>query len=263
MQKMMQSSCTLCRAVETNPGIYDFTVTAPEIAAQAQPGQFVHIYVPGHTLRRPISIAQTDKAAGTLRLVFQIRGRGTDRLAQMKTGEALDIIGPLGNGFPLPQVPGKVLLVGGGIGVPPLLGLAAHYKEQAVACLGFRSADGVILAEDFKRFGAQALVATEDGTAGEAGYVSALFPTAETVGCVFACGPQAMLKAVCSWAAQHGDIPCYISLEERMACGIGACLGCACGLVAEDGSEYFGHVCKDGPVFDWRRVSAYRQMGEA
>ena len=243
--------CKLLSVRQLTGDVFDFVLEAPALAAMAQPGQFAQIRVPGHTLRRPISICGIDKTAGTLRFVFQIRGQGTAELAQFQPGSTIEILAPLGNGFPVDKSK-RTLLVGGGIGVPPLLGLAAELGENAVAALGFRNRDAVILEQDFQAAGAKVLVATDDGSYGHHGLVTQL-AEGEEFQQVCACGPLPMLKAVKALAEQRG-VPCYVSLEERMACGIGACLGCAVALRGEDGAEYFGHVCKDGPVFDSRRV---------
>ena len=147
----------------------------------------------------------------------------------------------------------RTLLVGGGIGVPPLLGVAAQLGEKAIAVLGFRTKGAVILEEDFQAAGAKTFIATDDGSYGHHGLVTDLCRE-QDFDCVMACGPAPMLKAVTALAEQRG-VPCYVSLEERMACGIGACLGCAVALNKEDGTQYFGHVCKDGPVFESHRVA--------
>lgn len=244
--------CKLLSARALTKDVFDFVLECPELAALANPGQFAQIRLPGHTLRRPISICGIDKAAGTLRFVFQIRGEGTAELAQFQPGSEIEILAPLGNGFPVDPVK-CTLLVGGGIGVPPMLGVAAELKEKAVAVLGFRNQDAVILEKDFQAVGAKTLIATDDGSYGHHGLVTDLCKDQE-FDCVMACGPAPMLKAVRALAEERG-VPCYVSLEERMACGIGACLGCAVGLVKEDGSQYFGHVCKDGPVFESHRVA--------
>lgn len=136
--------CEILRRAEIAENTFDFTVRAPELAAAAAPGQFAHIYVPGKTLRRPISICDIDKDAGTLRFVFQVRGGGTAELAKFKVGDAFDILAPLGHGFTV-EPEKKALFVGGGIGVPPLLGAAKHYGENATVAIGFRSRDFVIL----------------------------------------------------------------------------------------------------------------------
>lgn len=244
--------CKLLSARALTKDVFDFALECPELAALANPGQFAQIRLPGHTLRRPISICGIDKAAGTLRFVFQIRGEGTAELAQFQPGSEIEILAPLGNGFPVDPAK-RTLLVGGGIGVPPMLGVAAELKEKAVAVLGFRNQDAVILEKDFQAVGAKTLIATDDGSYGHHGLVTDLCKDQE-FDCVMACGPAPMLKAVRALAEERG-VPCYVSLEERMACGIGACLGCAVGLLKEDGSQYFGHVCKDGPVFESHRVA--------
>lgn len=241
--------CKLLTARELTPGIYDFTVHCPELSALAVPGQFAQILVPGHTLRRPISICSIGR--DTLRFVFQIRGEGTEILSQYKPGDNIDILAPLGKGFPID--PNKrTLLVGGGIGVPPLLAAAQALGEKATAILGFRTKELVILEDDFKAAGARVLIATDDGSYGRHGLVTDL---AEGVDfdVLLACGPGPMLrgaKALCESRGAEG----YLSLEQRMACGVGACLGCAVALVDENGREYYGHVCKDGPVFEAGRI---------
>ncbi len=299
----------LLKAQRLTADVYDFILDCPELAAKALPGQFAQIRLPGHTLRRPISICGIDREKGTLRFVFQIRGRGTAELAEFRQGQELEILAPLGNGFPV-DPDKRTLLIGGGIGVPPLLGCAAKLKENAVAVLGFRSKNAVILEQDFKAAGAKTLVATDDGSYGFHGLVTELAER-EEFQMVFACGPSPMLKAAAK-LAESRNVPCFLSLEERMACGIGACLGCAVRLryaqtdpkfLSEELEEkqeaqtdpkfpfgeldtkkgarttpklpdgqklsngqfvtketlppdgwYYGHVCKDGPVFDSRRV---------
>lgn len=251
MRQYDVKSCELLAATEIAKGIFDFTVLCPEFAALARPGQFAHIYLPGHALRRPISICGIDLEKGTLRFVFQIRGQGTEELSRFLPGDELDVLAPLGNGFPI-RVSGKILLVGGGIGVPPLLGAAASFRENAIAVLGFRDKDAVILEEDFRKTGAKTLIATDNGSYGFHGLVTELAKKEEFTA-IYACGPLPMLKAAAA-LAEARKVPCFLSLEERMACGIGACLGCAVALRNEEGKEYYGHVCKDGPVFDSCRV---------
>lgn len=255
MKKYDVILCTLLHKEKLQEGMFSFVLEAPGIARSAVPGQFVHVRLPNRTLRRPISLCQIDPQEGTVRLVFQIRGEGTAELAELVEGDPLDVLGPLGTGFPLGEKTGKALLVGGGIGVPPLLPLAGYYGANATAVLGFRNAEAVILEQDFKRTGAAAVVATDDGSYGENGIVTEKIPD-EPYDVIYACGPAPMLRAVAGLAALKG-ICCYISLEERMACGVGACLGCACELLDDSGNSYYGHVCKDGPVFDYRRVLEY------
>lgn len=236
--------CKLLAARELTPGIFDFTVSCPELSAMAVPGQFAQILVPGHTLRRPISICSIGKE--TLRFVFQVRGGGTEKLSQFKPGDTIDILAPLGKGFPID--PGKrTLLVGGGIGVPPMLAAAQALGDRATAILGFRSKELAILEDDFKAAGARVLIATDDGSYGHHGLVTDLAGGID-FDVLMACGPGPMLRGAKALAESRGAEG-YLSLEQRMACGVGACLGCAVALVDESGREYFGHVCKDGPVF--------------
>lgn len=243
--------CKLIKASKVSANVYDFTLECPDLAAKAVPGQFAQIRLPGHALRRPISICGIDREGGTLRFVFQVRGQGTAELASFKAGDEIEILAPLGKGFPVDPSK-RTLLVGGGIGVPPLLGAAAELGKNAVAVLGFRNKGAVILEKEFQIAGGKTLIATDDGSYGFHGLVTELAKK-EEFDLVFACGPAPMLKAVKSLAEER-SVPCFLSLEERMACGIGACLGCAVPLLNESGEQYYGHVCKDGPVFDSRKV---------
>lgn len=235
--------------------IYSFTIACPEVAAVAGPGQFVHIRANGFTLRRPISICGIDKAKGTIRIIFEIRGEGTAEIAKLNKGSLIDMLAPLGHGFTVDESYGKVVLIGGGIGTPPMLPLAKIYGKNAVAISGFRNASAAILQDDFRACRSEVILCTDDGSAGMHGFVTQpLTELAEKGGIdmVYACGPMPMLKGVAAICKEH-NIRCEISLEERMACGIGACLGCACRTVRND-EEYFAHVCKDGPVFNAEEV---------
>ena len=235
--------------------IYSFTISCPEIAQVAVPGQFVHIRTGSFTLRRPISICGIDPIKGTLRIVFEIRGEGTSEIANLNKGDVIDMLAPLGHGFTVNPDFRKVILIGGGIGTPPMLPLAMAYGEKAVTISGFRNASAVILQEDFAAAGAETILCTDDGSAGIHGFVTQ--PLEELVknggiDAVFACGPTSMLKRITE-ICKENSVYCEISLEERMACGIGACLGCACRTKRND-EEYFAHVCKDGPVFKAEEV---------
>lgn len=244
--------CKLLSVRQLTGDVFDFVLEAPALAAMAQPGQFAQIRVPGHTLRRPISICGIDKTAGTLRFVFQIRGQGTAELAQFQPGSTIEILAPLGNGFPVDKSK-RTLLVGGGIGVPPLLGQAAYTWGRSVAVLGFRCAERAMLVEDFREKCTQVVLCSDDGSLGHHGFVDEqvrrILAKDQTVASVLACGPKPMLRAVAAAAAEYG-VRCQVSLEERMACGIGACLGCAVRMA--DGT--MKHVCKDGPVFEAEEV---------
>jgi len=245
------ADCRILTARETVPGIYDWTVSWPDAAKIARPGQFAQFLVPGKTLRRPISICAIDRKNGTLRFVFQVRGEGTKRLSRLKPGDAVNLLAPLGSGFNLGDTSRRALLVGGGIGVPPLLEAAKPFGERALLAAGFRSRNAIILKEDFESLGCGVRVATDDGSFGHHGLVVDLIGDL-AFDVVFACGPKPMLRAVAALAEER-RVPCFVSMEERMACGIGACLGCAVRLRGENGL-FYGHVCKDGPVFDARTV---------
>lgn len=219
------------------------------------PGQFVHIKCgDGQLLRRPISVCscEEDGPNDRLTVVFQVRGEGTAWLAGRGQGDTLDVLGLLGNGFRMERE-GRYLLVGGGIGVPPMLGCAQYTAGRSTAVLGFRSKEKAILTLRFEDECAKVLYATDDGSLGYHGFVDELVrrELEENSGydAVLACGPRPMLRRVAEAAGQFG-VPCQVSMEERMGCGIGACLVCACDM--KDGTRK--HVCKDGPVFDAREV---------
>ncbi|MCD7829584.1 MAG: dihydroorotate dehydrogenase electron transfer subunit [Clostridiales bacterium] len=246
----VQALCRIIRAEQLTPDIFSFLLEAGEMARSARPGQFVNIACgEGHLLRRPISIC--DAEGDTLRVVFQVRGEGTAWLAKQPEGAALDVLGPLGHGFAYPET-GKVLVVGGGIGVPPMLCAAKAAPGGAAAALGFRNQQAVILLEDFQQADCPVRVASDDGSVGYHGFVDALvrqyLEEDKTIRAVFACGPKPMLKNVYKTAKDFG-VSCQVSMEERMGCGVGACLVCACSV----GGSY-KHVCKDGPVFPAEEV---------
>lgn len=229
--------------------VYSMWLNAPKMAAQAKPGQFIAVYTNDQSklLPRPISICEADKENGRLRIVYRIAGAGTREFSEMKAGDTLDIMGPLGNGFPLKNK--KAFLIGGGIGIPPMLELAKNLECEKTAVLGYRDSQ-LFLKDDIARY-ADVAVATEDGSAGTKGNViDAIRENGLTADVIYACGPTPMLKALKAYAAENG-IECWLSLEEKMACGIGACLGCVCHSkeVDEHSNIRNKRVCKDGPVF--------------
>lgn len=242
----------ICRVVENRAiadGFYSMMLDAPQAAAEALPGQFVHITCEGSQLCRPISICEANADKGTLRLVYQVRGTGTAWMSGRGVGESLRILAPLGRGFTPPDGVRYPVLVGGGLGVPPLLELAKGLERPA-ALLGFRNAGAAILTQDFEGVGAKVNIATDDGSLGRQGLVTELLRERIEAGqCdyIAACGPLPMLAGV-SALAQESGIPCQISLEERMGCGMGACLVCVCKVKKSDGEGY-ARVCADGPVF--------------
>lgn len=249
-----QSRCPIVQKDILAKRCVSFWVECPEMAAAAQPGQFAHLRTEGFFLRRPISICEIDRENGRLRFVFEVRGEGTAALARWNVGDSIDLIAPLGKGFHLlpdsTSAPKRAALVGGGIGTPPMLELAKQYGERGTAFIGFRSASAAILTEDFQKAGVETVLCTDDGSAGIHGFVTAPLEDALKTGAfgiVHACGPTGMLKGIVRLAEKYG-VPCEVSLEERMGCGVGACLVCACKSV-KNGKEFYAHVCKDGPVF--------------
>ncbi len=234
-------------------GIIDLTLLAPEATATAEPGQFAHIKCGGDTyLRRPISICDCNADKGTLRLIIAIKGEGTKNLAQLKKGDKLDILAPLGIGFSLPsaKTDKEIYVVGGGIGTFPLLYLCKRLRQSGcdniTAILGFRSKSSILLEEEFAEF-SNVVIATDDDTAGYHGTVADVYNAIslnKPAHYIYACGPTPMLKAVQACAKRDSAV-CQLSLEERMACGIGVCNVCACRV---NGS--YKRVCSDGPVFN-------------
>lgn len=251
----IQELCTVRENQALGGPIFALTLDAPRICQAAAPGQFVHIACgEGSLLRRPISIC--DAQDGVLKIVFAVKGEGTEWLSRRAAGDVLDILGPLGHGFDMTALGDRPVFIGGGIGVPPMyktMKAARDNGAQPTAILGFRSRDAVILEEDFRALGT-VYTATDDGSYGIHGFVSdVLKEHVSEFTSVCCCGPKPMLKALADIAESAG-LPCQVSMEERMGCGIGACLVCACALKAKDGETRYGHVCKDGPVFDSREV---------
>lgn len=250
----------LVEKTELKPDIFKFSVKAKEITDIAKPGHFVEIRVSDTTapfLRRPISIYNNDKEKGILEFIFQIKGKGTEILAKKEVGDLIDIMGPLGNGNFEYENFKNISIIGGGIGVFPLYELAKNAKKNSNVniYLGFRNKDFVVLEKEFDSVSNNLVITTDDGTYGEKGYAINKLKediAKEKPDCIYACGPLPMLKALREIALETG-IPCQISLEERMGCGIGACLGCAVKMIKQ-GQEGYAHVCKDGPVFEASEV---------
>lgn len=237
-------------------GVFDMKILCPDIADIAQAGQFINIKADGFMLRRPISICGIDRENGTLRIVFEVRGKGTQKLSELGKDDMIDIIAPLGGrGFDFGEYK-NAIIVGGGIGCPPLLPIAENFGKNARVICGFRNESAVILQEDFKATGAQTVLCTDNGSAGKKGFVTDTLAeeiAKEKPGIIYACGPKIMLKKVAALAKENG-IKSQVSLEERMGCGVGACLVCVCRTI-RDGEEFYSHVCKDGPVFDGEEVN--------
>lgn len=233
---------------EISKNIFSMIVKAEPLANSAVPGQFFKIYLDSekNLLPRPISICEIDKENGTIRLVYEVLGEGTLIISKMKKGDNIKILGNCGNGYKLNEN-GVHILVGGGIGIPPLLETCKQLKGEKIVVLGFRT--GEFLKEDFEKTGAKVYVATEDGSVGFKGNVIDLMKAENITGdYMYCCGPKAMLEALTEYAKER-NIDNQVSMEERMACATGTCIGCVV-KVLENGEPIFKRVCKDGPVFN-------------
>ena len=244
-----QVMAEIIRHTSLSDGIFDMTLKAEEIAAEAKAGQFISVYLNNKSkiLPRPISICGIDKAAGTLRIVYRTVGDGTKELSDYKEGETVKILGPLGNGFT--QKDKKAILIGGGIGIPPMLELMKQLDCEKTAVLGYRDSD-MFLKDEFEAVG-DVVISTEDGSFGTKGNViDAIKEQGVEGSIIYACGPTPMLRGIKAYAEEMG-IEAQISMEERMACGIGACLACVCKSKDVDAHSHVHNkrVCKDGPVF--------------
>jgi dihydroorotate dehydrogenase electron transfer subunit len=231
---------------------YRLSLHAPAVAAAARPGQFVMLRsAPGADplLPRAFSVYAADPEAGRIDVLYRVIGAGTRAMRRLRPGDTASLWGPLGNTF-TPALSGRLLLVGGGVGVPPLVFLASHVCDRPVtAFVGAATAAYLAGTEDLAAAGAEVRVATDDGTSGRRGFVTELLEEALALGreatTVYACGPLGMLAAVARIGTTAG-VPCQLALEAPMACGVGACLGCT---VPRAGGG-FARVCADGPVFD-------------
>ena len=252
-----QELCPILYKRMLREDVVDLVVYAKSIAAQARPGQFVQIKCgESALLRRPISICSVDGSA--LRLVIESAGLGTEWLCRRAAGEQLDLIGPLGSrGFPAPDPSkGPILLVGGGCGNAPLLFAASQSEAVVDVLMGFSTASKVMMTDDFARFCRKVTVSTDDGSYGIRGYANEVAKEmllTESYAALYACGNMEMLKAVADTVSDLG-IPCYVSLDERMGCGLGFCYTCAASTRKEDGSHFYSHVCVYGPVYELSEV---------
>lgn len=217
-----------------------------DTSAITAPGQFVDLALPGFFLRRPISICDYD--ADGLTIIYKVVGKGTAALSRLAPGAELDALSGLGNGFDTQKSGESPLLIGGGVGVPPLYALAKRLLAESkcpTAVLGFNKADEVFYAGEFENLGVRTIVCTADGSVGVRGFVTDAIATLSGYSFYYACGPEPMLRAV------HALCPCggQLSFEERMGCGFGACMGCSC-------KTKYGNkrICKDGPVLDKEEI---------
>lgn len=244
-------------------GLYKFSVIAEKIVEISKPGNFIEIRINENLdpfLRRPISIYNLDKENGILEFIFQVKGKGTELLSKKKEGDLIDIIGPLGNGtFKIDEYR-NLAIIGGGIGIFPLYELSKEAKNNSKnvhTYLGFRNKELVTLERKFEEVSNELIITTDDGSYKNAGFAINYLENdlaKNNIDCILACGPLPMLKAV-KKLAEEKNIPCQVSLEEKMGCGMGVCLGCAVKTATSksDNPEYL-HVCKAGPVFDSKLV---------
>lgn len=233
-------------------GIFSLVLSVNDFE-KVRPGQFVNLYSKddSHLLPRPISICDVSEDKRNIRLVFREIGFGTHEFSLLRSGEEVRLLGPLGNGYPEEFDEKKALLLGGGLGVPPMLYLLKSLNIDASAVLGYRDKDNIFLTEDFIKTGKELYFASDDGSFGTKGNViDAIIANSLDCDIIFACGPKPMLSAVKKYSEKKG-IKLLVSMEERMACGVGACLGCVVESTAKDAHSNVNNkrVCKDGPVF--------------
>lgn len=244
----MQENAIILSNIEIAKDIWRMEIKTT-FAQKAKPGQFIEISVPGFYLRRPISICEIKEKEDILVIIYKVLGQGTEKMTELSSGDSLDVFGPLGNGFPIEDID-KVLLVGGGVGVPPLYETAKQYRlkgTQVDVVFGFNDKDAIFYKEEFEQLGCNVEIATMDGSFGTKGTVlDAIKANNINTDFISACGPLMMLKALDATYSKG-----YISLEARMACGLGACMGCV--VKDKDGNSL--RVCKDGPVFEVGKVA--------
>ncbi len=256
---MKELTVKVCANREIAPGIFEIDFEIPE-EIDFRCGQFLNLSVGdgAHLLRRPFAVMSYDRVSRTVCVCYQVKGEGTKLLSRAKEGDMLTCVLPLGNGFCIAEEQKRVALVGGGVGVFPLLSVLREYRESDKhfrSYMGFRSAEYVNTFCMYDKRSDALFIATDDGSFGEKGTaVSEFFADCENAkpDVILACGPTPMLRALKAGLAERKiETPCFVSLEERMGCGIGACLVCVC---KKSGSEENARVCKDGPVFDINEV---------
>lgn len=259
----VQVNGKLINKVQIKENIFKFSVEAASIANQAKPGQFLEIKVNDQYepyLRRPISIYNIDKEKGIVEFIFQVKGNGTDILSKKSVGDLVDVVGPLGGGTFDSKEYKNLAVIGGGIGIFPLHEFAKEAKEASKnvnTYIGFRNKEFVILEKEFEEVSTSLCLATDDGSYGKNGFAINFLKEdieAGKIDSIYACGPAPMLRAV-KKLAEEKNIPCQVSLEEKMGCGMGVCVGCVV-KTAESSNENpsYVYVCKNGPVFDSKEV---------
>lgn len=253
MSNTKKKTVQITSIVNLTEDVISMWIKDDEITSASKPGQFISLYCNdgSRLLPRPISICEINKVNGTLRLVYRVVGKGTEEFSKMKEGDTLEVMGPLGNGFPLESK--KAILIGGGIGIPPMLELAKNLSCDKEIVLGYR--DELFLNEEFEQYGS-VHISTEDGSTGTKGNViDAIKEKGLDAEVIYACGPTPMLRGVKAYALEQG-IEAWLSMEEKMACGIGACLACVCKSKEKDHHTHVNNkrICKEGPVFNAEEV---------
>ena len=241
---MKQSFFKIIENTQLTATVYKMKLSG-DVSEITSPGQFVNIKIDGLYLRRPISVCDSEN--GVLTLIYKVVGKGTEKMAEMEAGTELDILTGLGNGYNTELSGDKPLLVGGGVGVPPLYMLAKKLiaeGKKVTVILGFNTKDEIFCEDDFKALGADVIVATADGSYGVKGFVTDALSGVEYT-YFYTCGPEPMLKALYKATATSGQF----SFEERMGCGFGACMGCSCKPITG-----YKRICKDGPVLEKEEI---------
>lgn len=249
MKRILETKVVSNRQILSN--IFDLTVNAPDIAKSSKAGQFVEVYANDKSLLLPRPISICEIIGDNLRMVYQVVGKGTEYFSNLKENDVIRVLGSCGNGYTISDDNTENVFVGGGIGVPPLLETVKQTKGNKTVVLGFRSE--TFLVAEFEKYGAKVHIATDDGSSGFHGNAVQLLRELNLKSdMIYSCGPKVMLKALSDYALEN-NLNCQVSMEERMACGIGACVGCVVKIKENDGWTY-KKVCKDGPVFNFREV---------
>lgn len=253
MADNFKEGAVIIRQEKIADGVHSLWLKTDQIAQHAKPGQFISVYCKdgSRILPRPISICETDKDNHAVRIVYRVAGAGTREIAGYEKGTVLEILGPLGNGFPLKNK--RAMIIGGGIGIPPMVQLAKELGSEKLIVAGYK--DETFLDAELSKLG-KVYIATEDGSVGTKGNVMDVIGRYQLeADIIYACGPAQMLRAVQQYAGEH-QIEAWISMEERMACGIGACLACVCKSKDKDEHTHVHNkrICKDGPVFSAKEV---------
>ena len=246
---MKQQILKITENIRVAENVYKMVLEDPELE-EMKPGQFVNIRLDGLYLRRPISVCESE--AGSLTIIYKVVGKGTEQMSRMKEREKLDVLTGLGNGYDLSKAGDRPLLLGGGVGVPPLVMLARKLREQGkdvTAVLGFNTKEEVFGEFAFEVLGVRTIVTTADGSYGTKGFVTDALP--EDYSYFYTCGPEPMLKAVYRKTKTSGQF----SFEERMGCGFGACMGCSCKTITG-----YKRICREGPVLEKEEILGWANL---